>query len=358
VRVDDGSDADLVVRAAAGDRLAFGRLVERHRGLLTGLVTRLVRDPGLVDDVVQDAIVTALTGLDRLREPASFGSWLAGIGLNTGRRLLRRGNREWSLDELLGGTDAGEPVDRGPTPEALAEAAELAARVAAAVAALPPGQARAVGSFYLAGLSYAETAEHLGVPVGAVRTRLHKARSSLRTTLAELRPEEPMTTSSDRVRMTVTDVRRIPSPHGGAARHVVLLADDGGPATLQVWIGPHEAISLALALGDVPLPRPGSYRTVAALLATTAVRVVDVTITDLVDGVFIARIDVSTGNSVDARPSDALNLALALDVPIYAAPHVLGDRDNLSTGDEPAGEGHAALVEFALAEFAAARRVR
>jgi DNA-directed RNA polymerase specialized sigma24 family protein len=67
------ADAELVGRARAGDRSAFGQLVERHRALLTGLVRRLVREPGLVDDVVQDAIVAALSGLDRLREPGSFG---------------------------------------------------------------------------------------------------------------------------------------------------------------------------------------------------------------------------------------------------------------------------------------------
>ena len=180
------SDAELVALARAGDRGAFGELVERHRSLLSGLVLRLTGDPGLVDDVVQDAIVAALTGLDRLREPGSFGSWLAGIGLNTGRRVLRRRGRECSLDELLGGLDA-RLVDPAPSPELVVEAAELAARVAAAVRALPAGQAGAVSRFYLAGLSYVETAEHLGVPVGAVRTRLHKARGNLRSTLAELR---------------------------------------------------------------------------------------------------------------------------------------------------------------------------
>jgi RNA polymerase sigma factor (sigma-70 family) len=351
-----GTDAELVARSRAGDRPAFGVLVERHRGLVQGLVARLVRDPGLVDDVVQDAIVTALTGLHRLRDPASFGPWLAGIGLNTGRRLLRGRGRECSLDELLGGLAAGAgPVDPAPSPELVAEAAELAGRVAGAVAALPPGQAAAVGRFYLAGLSYAETAEHLGVPVGAVRTRLHKARTTLRTTLADLRPEEPMSAPTERVRMTVTDVRRVLDPNGDAARNIVLLAEDGGPATLQMWIGPHEATALAVALSEVELPRPSSYRMVASLLATTAVQVVDVTITDLVDGVFLARLATSTGHSVDARPSDAVNLAMELGVPVYASRGVLEGAARKLV-DDVGGDGYVALVESAMAQFAAVRR--
>lgn len=357
------SDAELVGRALAGDRAAFGLLVERHRGLLRGVVLRLVRDPGLADDAVQDAIVTALGGLDRLREPASFGPWLAGIGLNAGRRSLRGRRADHSLDELLGGTDGGWPADPGPSPEAVVEAAEVAARVAAAVAALPPGQARAVASFYLAGLSYAETAEHLGVPVGAVRTRLHKARGTLRTALAELggaptqQEDHPMTQTGnedeDRVRMRIDDVRRVPGPDG-EPRHVVLLGEVEGPRTLAVWIGAPEATALAVALGEVEPPRPGTYRMTAALLAAAGARVRDVTITDLVRGVFIARVSTGSGADVDARPSDALNLALALDAPVYAEPRVLElTRDRVESRPVPDGDGHRTLAAEATAALAA-----
>jgi len=365
VRTD--SDAQLVGRALAGDRSAFGLLVERHRGLLRGVVLRLVRDPGLADDAVQDAIVTALVGLDRLRAPASFGPWLAGIGLNTGRRLVRGRRPDSSLDELLGGTDGGWPADAAPSPEAVVEAAELAARVATAVAALPPGQARAVASFYLAGMSYAETAEHLGVPVGAVRTRLHKARGTLRAALAELggaptgREDDGMDQEKrrdqdrdgQRVRLRIDDVRRVPGPDG-EPRHIVLLSAVDGPGSLAVWIGPHEATSLAISLADVELPRPSTYRMTAALLAASDATVRDVTITDLVDGVFIARLATGNGREVDARPSDALNLALTLGVPIHTVPRVLElGRERLDREPVPGGDGHQTLAAEATAALAA-----
>jgi RNA polymerase sigma factor (sigma-70 family) len=362
--VRSGTDAELVALARAGDRAAFGRLVERHRGLLRAVVLRMVRDPNLVDDAVQDAVVTALLGLDRLRTPASFGPWLAGIGLNAGRRLLRARRPDRSLDELLGGVDGGWPPDPAPSPEAVVEAGEVAARVAAAVAALPPGQARAVASFYLAGLSYAETAEHLGVPVGAVRTRLHKARTTLRAALAELggaptRPEDEMDQDrhedrdEDAVRVRVEDVRRIAGP-GGEPRFVVLLAEEGGPARLTVWIGPHEAMVLAMAVGGVEPPRPSSYRMTAALLAAAGAEVRDVTVTDLVDGIFIARVTTASGSSVDARPSDALNLALAVSAPVRVTRRVLELSRARPSGEPVAGgDGHRVLAHEAVAALAA-----
>ena len=89
---------------------------------------------------------------------------------------------------MLGGQRLPEPVDATPGPADLAEAAELRAWVHRAVAGLPPGQRAAVILHYLAGLTQAETAAHLGVEVGAIKTRLHKARANLRRTLWQHEP--------------------------------------------------------------------------------------------------------------------------------------------------------------------------
>jgi RNA polymerase sigma-70 factor (ECF subfamily) len=82
------TDAVLVRRARGGDRDAFAALVTRHRPLLLRSCARMVGSEGAAD-AAQDAALTAMLSLDRLREPASFGPWLVGIGLNACRRLLR-----------------------------------------------------------------------------------------------------------------------------------------------------------------------------------------------------------------------------------------------------------------------------
>src|SRR5918995_2323020 len=177
-------DAALVGTARGGDRAAFAALLARYQPLLLAMCRHALGDDDRAEDAAQEAVLQALLSLDRLRQPERFGSWLVGIGLNVCRRWHRgRGREGWSWEAMLGGRRLPEPVDATSGPADLAEAAELREWVHRAVAGLPPGQRAAVMLHYLAGLPQAETAAHLGVEVGTVKTRLHKARANLRRSL-------------------------------------------------------------------------------------------------------------------------------------------------------------------------------
>lgn len=188
------SDAALVQAVRCGDNGAFAVLLARHRPLLLALCQRALGEAELAEDAAQEAIVQALLSLDSLQRAERFGPWLAGIGLNVCRLWLRTRSRERStLQVLHGGSGAGASHDEYVDPVACSEAAELSARVRQAVEDLPQGQRAAVLLFYLSDLSYAETAAFLGVGVGTVRTRLHKARGTLRRHLRAVWMEENMT---------------------------------------------------------------------------------------------------------------------------------------------------------------------
>src|SRR5262245_11938190 len=94
---------DALVRAArGGSKDAFAALVMRHRPLLLALCLRALGDRDLAEDAAQEATLQALLGLDGLRSPERFGSWLAGIGLNVCHRWLRqRRNEAWSWEAVL-----------------------------------------------------------------------------------------------------------------------------------------------------------------------------------------------------------------------------------------------------------------
>jgi len=316
------NDAELVAAARDGDRRAFAALAERHYALLLATCRRATGDPEIAADAAQEAVVTAMLGLDRLRSADRFGAWLIGIGLNLSRRALQERAR-WA------GLDGAAHPDGRPGPQEAAEAAAIAARVREAIGALPAGQRAAVELFHLADLSHAEVAGKLDTRPGAVKTRLHKARRALRHELTDLHREEfPM---SAPVPMRIADVRR---PAGRPERRIVVLEEIGGRRRLAIWIGIAEADALVGQLEEVELPRPGPHHFAAALLRASGGAVAEVRVSRLVEHTFYATALLADGSEVDARPSDAFGLALVTGAPIAVEPAVLESSESF-TGLRP-----------------------
>jgi RNA polymerase sigma factor (sigma-70 family) len=311
------SDADLVREALLGSREPFAELVRRHQRTATALAARVLGSDDLARDAVQEAAVAAMTGLDRLRSADRFGPWFCGIALNVSRRWLRQLRSE----RPAAGPDRARD---GAGPDELAELADLAARVRAAVAGLADGQREAVLLFYLQGLSHREVAAELGVSVGAVKSRLHQARAALAPRLAPLIdiPEGTiMTATTDApqwIDVSVTEVRR-EDGDPETRKHIMVLEAAGGQQ-LPIWIGPAEATALALTLEAVETPRPLTYQLAVGLLAAAGAEAAETRITRLDGGgTFYAVVIVNgpTGRrEVDARPSDAVTLATMVNAPI------------------------------------------
>ena len=336
--VRDERDAALVEAARAGDRAAFAALLARHRPLLATMCRRALGDDDRAEDAAQEAILQALLSLDRLRQPERFGSWLVGIGLNVCRRWHRSHGREaWSREAMLGGHRLPEPADMTPGPSDLIEAAELRAWVHRAVAGLPPGQRAAVMLHYLAGLTQAETAAHLGIEVGTVKTRLHKARANLRRTLWQYEPSSAaMEGGPAMIEVRVLDVRRRQVEDGQPSRHFVVLDEVGGERSFPIWIGESEATALALHLERIAMPRPLTYAFAAQVLAAAGGQLREVRIDRLVGDVFFATAVVGGPEGereVDARPSDALNLALLMEAPIRVAEEIIASTADCSVDE-------------------------
>lgn len=325
------ADADLVAAARGGDREALSFLLSLHRPYLLAACRRALGDAGLADDATQEACLQAFLGLGRLRDPASFGSWLIGIGLHCCHRLLRQRRHDaWSWDALQGGVHYPELVDAGPEPADVAAAADLQDAIARAVAELPARQQAAVRLHYLAGLTQAETAEVLGIAPGAVKTRLHNARARLRQ---ELAPQAEWWLSGkgngasmDLVEMHVIDVRRRKIEEIPDYRYFVMLKERAGERLLPIWIGAFEATAMSLSLERVANARPLTYAFAADLFHASNGQVREVRIDRLEEHVFYATVvtDGAAGERlVDARPSDALNLALVVNAPIRVSSVIL-----------------------------------
>jgi RNA polymerase sigma factor (sigma-70 family) len=310
------SDAELVRAALLGAKEPFAELVTRHWKIAVVLAARVLGSADLARDAAQEATVCAMTGLDRLRSPERFGAWFCGITLNVARSWLRQ-----LRPENLG-LPADELASDCPGPAEIAEIADLARRVRDAVTALPSGQRDAVLLFYLQGLSHREVAAELGISAGAVKARLHQARAALAPRLSELADTQGgrTMTAADEPQwreVSVAGVRR--AGDGPERKHLMLLEERDGAGRLPIWIGPAEATAMALQLESAEWPRPMTYNLTASLLHAAGSPLREVRITRLIPPVYYATVIVDGPDGpqeVDARPSDAVNLALVTSVPI------------------------------------------
>jgi len=164
-----------------GDSSAFDALLRRWEAKIRGAIYRVVGPSEDVRDLSQETFLKAYRGLHGFRKDARFSSWLYQIALNVCRDRLRR-RRHWaelSFDEL---EEGGQEPQMATRPEALdvVAARDLSRAVEAAMGTLPPEQREAIVLKEYQGLTFAEIAEALGIPVSTVKTRLYRGLSHLR----------------------------------------------------------------------------------------------------------------------------------------------------------------------------------
>jgi RNA polymerase sigma-70 factor (ECF subfamily) len=170
---------ELVRRAQAGDRAAFGELVTRFDGAVFAMALARVRDAGEAQELAQEVFVHAMRKLPQLRDPRCFAGWLRRITARMAiNRLTRRGPVRGGEPELL---EQAVAATAGPL-EAVVRAEQRTA-VQAALRRLKPLDREALEAFYLRGESLKRIARTLAVPVGTVKRRLHVARQRLKAVL-------------------------------------------------------------------------------------------------------------------------------------------------------------------------------
>ena len=181
------TDADLIDATLAGRDEAFGVLFRRYGARLHNGLAKALGSPEEAADVTQEAFLKAFRKLNTFRGASGFYTWLYRIALNTAasrRRSAARRPLRFGLGQ--GGGLSHDPTDTADGPAGVAEAAERTALVRAALNSLPEDYRTAMVLREIEGFSYEQIAAVLGVPVGTVRSRLHRGRGELRERLAPL----------------------------------------------------------------------------------------------------------------------------------------------------------------------------
>jgi RNA polymerase sigma-70 factor (ECF subfamily) len=191
-------DAGLVLRFKAGDEPAFVTIMERYRRKIFSVAFGLLRNRTDAEEITQDTFIRAHRALADFRGDSSLATWLHRIAVNLSRNRYwyfrrRRRHDSLSLDFAIGtdgdATFADLIADTEQGPAELAAASEFTALVEACMAELDPGHREILKLRNVLNRSYEEIATTLGINVGTVKSRIARARETLRTQLAAACPE-------------------------------------------------------------------------------------------------------------------------------------------------------------------------
>lgn len=188
-------DADVVALAQAGREPAYRELVRRYERPVFSLVYRMVRDRETAEDLAQDTFIKVLNNVERYRPEFKFSSWLFKIANNVAIDYLRKRQLDTiSTDGSRHATTASEVeatsfdvVEPGQNALEQLTSQELGTAIERAVGRLRPMYRSCILLRHVEGRSYEEIAQTLDLPLGTVKTYIHRARHELRKELADAR---------------------------------------------------------------------------------------------------------------------------------------------------------------------------
>ena len=176
-------DSQLIDQTLAGHSAAFGQLVLKYQDRLYNTVFHVLGNAEDAEDVVQEAFVQAFLKLDTFQRAAAFYTWLYRIAFNAAATHRRRRHATVSMEQV---NSAGGPADLGDGPAEKVEQAERCRQVRQAIAELHEEYRSVLVLREIDGCCYETISEILDLPLGTVRSRLHRARLHLREQLREV----------------------------------------------------------------------------------------------------------------------------------------------------------------------------
>ena len=175
-----GADRDLVARCLTGSDEAFADLVNSYKNLVFGVISQVVTDRSRVDDLAQEVFLKVYRGLPSFRGDSKLSTWIYRIVLNVCTDAAARERPMASLDDR---DESGRLRHEPAADDAAFHHIELRDELERAIAQLPVNQRFLISAHYFGGQHYEELADILEMPLGTVKTLLHRAKARLRVLL-------------------------------------------------------------------------------------------------------------------------------------------------------------------------------
>ncbi|MBM7716201.1 RNA polymerase sigma factor SigW [Siminovitchia sp. FSL H7-0308] len=170
-----------------GDQEAFGEIVEIYKDKIFSLCFRMLGNRHEAEDIAQEAFIRAYTNIESFQQNRKFSTWLYRIATNLCIDRIRKKKPDYFLDAEIAGTEGltlySQLPSSGKTPDAAVETLEIQEIVQREIMRLPDKYRSVIVLRYIDDLSLNEIAEVLELPLGTVKTRIHRGREALRKQL-------------------------------------------------------------------------------------------------------------------------------------------------------------------------------
>ncbi|WP_017445831.1 RNA polymerase sigma factor RpoE [Gayadomonas joobiniege] len=177
------SDQQLVERVQRGDKQAFNLLVQKYQHKVSNLVSRYVKHPGDVADVVQEAFIKAYRAIPGFRGDSAFYTWLYRIAVNSAKNYIASQARKVAVNDIDIGDaefiDSADALRVNGSPEGLLMSDDIKKVIYNTIDTLPDDLKTAITLREVDGMSYEEIAQVMDCPVGTVRSRIFRAREAI-----------------------------------------------------------------------------------------------------------------------------------------------------------------------------------
>ncbi len=311
-------EKQYVAQAIRGDRKAFNALGEHYYPDCFNKAKSILGDESLAQDVAQISLLQAYRGLGKLQNTARFKPWLLGIVRNISHNYLRQKEQAFlSLDDLYSSLSVRSDE----------KAEHLSELITTAIQALEAHYRDVITAFYYDGLGLSEIALRQQISPETAKIRLYRGRQMLKEKLSTHEDlyyyyRKP-TKKETMKKLTIADVYL--KENGSAG---LLLQSESGEYFLPIIIGFFEVKAIFTGLQGIKTGRPMSHDLIVSILESTDTTLDKVCINKLTEGVFYAYLAIKHGGKtvqIDARPSDAVALAVRLNTPIFVAEEVLNE---------------------------------
>lgn len=183
------AEQELIDRCRGGDRAAFAELVDLYKVLVLTLVDRMIGDKAPVEDLAQEVFIRVYQGLPGFRGEARLSTWIYRIAYNVCAAELERARHRLQFVSIDAKGDEERPRlelrDDRQDPEAILSRIDFKATILKLLDRLPPRAKAILTLYYLQELSYEEIGAIMALPLGTVKTHLHRAKQALREMIVE-----------------------------------------------------------------------------------------------------------------------------------------------------------------------------